>query len=583
MLKSTKCNILQLVDVSINPHRFMNTFCILALFIGALVASMAEKGNPQGKYSVSSADPALAKKPFVDGAKFFHGGVVHPYEGKVNDIVSPIVDEETNGKVVIGKLAQMNEEDIKTVLKSAKAAWNNGRGVWPQMTANERIRVLEKVVVSLKERRKEIVDVLMWEICKSADDAAAEFDRTMVFIEATIAAFRAMDAVDGTWRTVSGILAKVRRAAIGIMMCLGPFNYPFNETYATLIPALLAGNVIIMKIPNLGGLAHVLTMEVYAQHLPPGAINFFSGLGRQTMGPLMGSGDIDVLAFIGGSSAADLVIKAHPHPHRLKVFLQLEGKNLGIVMPDADIDVAVKQVTLGSTSYNGQRCTAIKLVMVHKSRAEEFMAKFATSVNALKWGLPWNAGVAITPLPEPNKPQYLQDVIADAVSKGASVVNAPQGGGELYGALMRPAIVYPVTSEMRLWHEEQFGPVIPVAVYENIEEVYDYLAKMPYGQQAAVFTSDAKTSAPLIDVLSTVVGRININTQCGRSPDSFPFSARRSSALGTMSVTEALRVFSTETVVAAKSDAINDHILHAYEQESKFLQPLVEAGAKTEL
>lgn len=139
-----------------------------------------------------------------------------------------------------------------------------------------------------------------------------------------------------------------------------------------------------MKIPNTGGLAHILTMEVYKECLPAGAINFFSGSGRETMGPLMSKGDIDVLAFIGGSSAADKVIKAHPHPHRLKVFLQLEGKNLGIILPDADLDSAVQQATVGSTTYNGQRCTAIKLIMVHSSHAETFVQKFKDSINGSK-------------------------------------------------------------------------------------------------------------------------------------------------------------------------------------------------------
>lgn len=558
-------------DTSYNKSMLTKVLAIVAVFYS--ITAFAVSNAP---IQVGKSDVMYGKKPFIDGAKTFYGGAIKEFNGKSQEVSSPIIDEETGKRTVIGKLAQMGTDDITAVLKSAKDAWNNGRGIWPQMSANERIATLEKIVVSLKERRSQIVDVLMWEICKSTEDAAAEFDRTMIFIEATIAAFREMDKKEGSWQSVSGILARVRRAAIGIMLCLGPFNYPFNETYATLIPALLSGNIIIMKIPNLGGLAHVLTMEVYAKHLPPGVMNFFSGSGRETMGPLMSTGDIDVLAFIGGSAAADAVIKAHPHPHRLKVFLQLEGKNLGIVLPDANIDNAVKQITVGSTTYNGQRCTAIKLVMVHNSLIHKFLASFTQQVNGLKWGLPWEANVAITPLPEPNKPRYLQDLIEDAVSKGASVINADDGGhgGELYGALMRPAIVYPVTSDMRLWHEEQFGPVIPVAVYENIEEVYSYLAKMPYGQQAAVFTTDATTAAPVVDVLSTVVGRVNINTQCGRSPDVLPFSGRRSSALGTMSVTEALKAFSIETVLAAKQDTVNQEILYGMEKESVFMQPV---------
>lgn len=109
---------------------------------------------------------------------------------------------------------------LSKILLSAKKAWAKGQGVWPQMTAQQRIEALERVVVSLKEARSDIINVLMWEICKTVDDAAAEFDRTMVFIEATIAALRGSDS-NGSWRTINGIMARIRRAAIGIMLCLG--------------------------------------------------------------------------------------------------------------------------------------------------------------------------------------------------------------------------------------------------------------------------------------------------------------------------------------------------------------------------
>jgi glyceraldehyde-3-phosphate dehydrogenase (NADP+) len=418
-------------------------------------------------------------------------------------------------------------------------------------------------------------------------------DRTMQFIESTIETFKEVDAKT-TWQTITGIFARVRRAAIGIMLCLGPFNYPFNETYATLIPALLAGNVIIMKIPTVGGLAHVLTMEAYAKNLPPGVLTFVSGQGRVTVSPMMKTGDIDVLAFIGGSKAADTIIKSHPHPHRLKLFLQLEGKNLGIVTADADVDNAVDQVVLGATSFNGQRCTAIKLVVVHESVASEFVPKFVHKVNQLKVGLPWEKGVAITPLPEGYKKiEFLESLISDAVEKGATVINShvtdvnrgsvvnthvggDGGGGDVHGLLMRPAVVYPVTREMKLWHEEQFGPVIPIAVYKDVSEIRDYVANMPYGQQAAIFTTSSSSAdtVQLVDALAAVVGRININTQCGRSPDTLPFSGRRSSALGVMSVLEALEAFSVPVVVAGKSTETNNNIMRGLEEHSSFLKPL---------
>jgi glyceraldehyde-3-phosphate dehydrogenase (NADP+) len=164
--------------------------------------------------------------------------------------------------------------------------------------------------------------------------------------------------------------------------------------------------------------------------------------------------------------------------------------------------------------------------------------------------------VLVTPLPEPNKPEYLQELVADAVGKGALVVNAAGQGGTLAKTLLTPAVVYPVKKEMRLFQEEQFGPVVPVATYSDIGEVYDAIRDSWNGQQASIFTKDGESAAPLVDLLANTVCRININCQCGRSPDVFPFAGRRSSAMGTMSITGAIREFSVETalVYASKSD-----------------------------
>ena len=418
-------------------HSIGHLFALLALLLHVAQSSLDSSSYtcPNAPVSLASAGPGDAHydtKPFISGARTFLGGVIGPFSGEVIPVTSPIIDSSTNKRTVIGEMAQMREADAMQALAAAQRAWSNGQGTWPQMSAAERIAALQNVVAALKLRRAEIVNALMWEICKTSADAALEFDRTVLFIEATLKAYRDADSAS-TWRTVQGVLARVRRAAIGIVLCLGPFNYPINETYTTLIPALLSGNVLILKIPTLGGLAHVLTMEAYAQHLPPGTINFISGSGRgvhmlclsaclparsgcryrssthcahthtlthtlfltqthtphvATMSPLMKSGTIDALAFIGGSVAADAIIKDHPHPHRLKLFLQLEGKNLGIVLPDADLDVAVEQVAIGATTFNGQRCTAIKLVFVHASLADSFVEKLATRIASLKVGQP---------------------------------------------------------------------------------------------------------------------------------------------------------------------------------------------------
>jgi len=282
---------------------------------------------------------------------------------------------------------------------------------------------------------------------------------------------------------------------------------------------------------------------------------------------------VDCLGFIGGAKATDALIAQHPQPHRLKVFSQLEGKNIAVVLADADLEVAAAQIVLGSLTYNGQRCTACKLIMAHNSIAEALVEKLVARIDALKKGLPWE-GASITPLPEPAKPDYLESVIADAVERGARVVNAAAGGGSRAGALFMPAVVYPVAPGARLFSEEQFGPVVPIATFSDPAEVDAAVRASWNGQQAAIFTTSAAKAAPLIDMFSTVVGRININSQCSRGPDVFPFSGRRSSAMGTMSVTEALRAFSVETIIAFPDCVVNRHIAEDVEAEAKFLQPI---------
>ena len=174
--------------------------------------------------------------------------------------------------VEIGAMPQMDTDEAMQALDSAKEAWSGGSGTWPQMSMSDRIRCVEDLLDKLSVVRDEIVNLLMWEIGKNYDDAQAEFDRTVLFVRQLIDALKERDDLHGSWVDVKGTKAFVRRAAIGIIMCLGPFNYPLNETYATLIPALLMGNVVLLKIPTVGGLVHLLTMQAFSEALPPGLL-----------------------------------------------------------------------------------------------------------------------------------------------------------------------------------------------------------------------------------------------------------------------------------------------------------------------
>ena len=173
----------------------------------------------------------------------------------------------------------------------------------------------------------------------------------------------------------------------------------------------------------------------------------------------------------------------------------------------------------------------------------------------------WTKGVNITPVAEPGKPAYLKEIIDDAIAYGAKVMN--ENGGTTAESMVFPAIVYPVNKDMKLYLEEQFGPVIPVLPFESIEEPIQYQIDSPHGMQVSIFSNDAKEVASLIDPFVNLVSRVNVNAQSQRGPDVFPFTGRKDSAEGTLSVFDALRSFSIRSLVATKVNETNKELLNA--------------------
>ncbi len=178
----------------------------------------------------------------------------------------------------------------------------------------------------------------------------------------------------------------------------------------------------------------------------------------------------------------------------------------------------------------------------------------------MKIGMPWTDGVQITPLPEDGKASYLTDLIKDAEANGAGVLNP--SGGIFNETFFFPAVLYPVNEKMRVYSEEQFGPLVPVVPFDNIEEPLKYITDSNYGQQASIFGNDAEQISDLIDPLVNQLSRININSQCQRGPDTFPFTGRKDSAENTLSVSDALKVFSIRALVAAKLTDSNKTLIN---------------------
>ncbi|HQU77654.1 MAG TPA: NADP-dependent glyceraldehyde-3-phosphate dehydrogenase [Chitinophagales bacterium] len=488
-------------------------------------------------------------------------GELREWKGPFNTVLSPVCMKSAKGleRVEVGSHPMLTKEAAVEAVESAFNAYAGGRGLWPTLTVKKRVESMLLFVQGMEQKREEVVRLLMWEIGKTRKDAEKEFDRTVQYIYDTMEELKDVNRENAQLQKEEGIYAQIRRSPLGVALCMGPYNYPLNETFATLIPAIIMGNTVVFKPARFGVLLIQPLLELFREHFPKGVVNVIYGEGKEIIGPIMETGKIDVFAFIGTSRVANIIKRQHPKPNRLKSVLGLEAKNPAIVLPDADIDNAVAECLSGSMSFNGQRCTALKILFVHESIVAKFNEQFIAALNKLQPGMPWEDKVGITPLPEKDKPAYLKELVDDAVQKGATILN--EGGGAMQESYFHPAVLYPVSSDMRVWEEEQFGPVIPIVPFRSVSEPLEYIDESNYGQQVSIFGKDPNRLVELIDPLVNLVCRVNLNSQCQRGPDVYPFNGRKDSAVATLSVHDALRVFSIRTTVAFKDLPMNKQIV----------------------
>ncbi|MEZ0483974.1 aldehyde dehydrogenase family protein [Fibrella aquatica] len=507
--------------------------------------------------------PAQYRIEPIHQREYLLNGDMKPWTGAVSEVYSPVCVPDESGTLqrqLLGSYPVAGPAEAMAALEAAVAAYDNGRGEWPQMAVADRIACMEAFIGKMLLQRTLVINLIMWEIGKNLADSTKEFDRTVKYIYDTIDVLKTMDRNSSRFRIEEGIIGQIRRSPLGVVLSMGPFNYPLNETYTTLIPAILMGNTILFKTPKHGSLLHYPMLEAFRTSFPKGVVNSLYGRGADVIPPVMQSGKVNVLTLIGSSRVADQLQRQHPKLNRLRSVMSLDAKNAAIILPDADLDVAVQECLLGSLSFNGQRCTAIKIIWAHRSIVDQFLEKFCPAVSALKPGMPWAEGAQITPLPEAAKTAQLTDYIQDAEAQGASVMN--EGGGQTEASLFRPAVVYPVKEGMKLYRDEQFGPVVPVVAYDDVNEFIEYLISDDHGMQASIFGTDTSAIAALIDPLVNLVSRVNINAQCQRGPDTFPFTGRKDSAEGTLSVEDAIRSFSIRSAVATKDTPTNKEILN---------------------
>ncbi|PKM78615.1 MAG: NADP-dependent glyceraldehyde-3-phosphate dehydrogenase [Firmicutes bacterium HGW-Firmicutes-15] len=521
--------------------------------------------------SIASIPDAFRLNNYKDEAKYLIDGKIMTCENSAQ-VYSPICyeDGESEKRFRIGRLSLLDENEAKRALQAAENAYASGMGEWPQMSVDARIKHIEDFAERIREQEKEFTLLEMWEIAKTYNSCRDEFKRTVDYIQDTIDRLQELDASSNSIKNVEGFIAQIRRCPLGVSLIMGPFNYPLNETFAMLLPALIMGNTAVVKLPKYGCLCQEPLLNAFASSFPPGVINIINGDGPTIIPPILKPGSLAVLGFIGSTAVAKKIIAQHPYNNRMRTILGLEAKNPAFVFPDCDIKLSVKECVNGALEFNGQRCTAIKHIWVHSDITEKFLSELNLEIARIKCGMPWEEGVMITPLAEDNKCAQLSQWIQDAQSKGAHIANP--GGGKFTANLFYPTVLYPTSSAMDIYNIEQFGPVIPVSSFSTLEEILAYMQASPVGQQASIFTSSSINAAPLIDILVNQVSRINLNAQCRRGPDELPFTGRKDSAEGTLSVHDALRAFSIRSLVVANEQGRELFLRTIESNNSKFLR-----------
>jgi glyceraldehyde-3-phosphate dehydrogenase (NADP+) len=490
-------------------------------------------------------------------------GDIRTWRGASLPVLSPISVRKGGRlkRLSLGSYPALTARESLRILDAAGRAFGQGSGEWPSLSIGRRAAAFEKFLGRVAPKKKDICRILMWEIAKPYAELEDEFERTLDFLCQVLEAARARERSSAKLRRDKGIVGIVRDEPLGVTLCMGPYNYPFFETMSLAGPALIMGNTIVIKPPRFGVLFFGHLLEDLRDCFPAGAVNVLFGDGPTVVEPLLKSGRVDVLAFIGTSRTANHLMGLHPHKNRLQAILGLGAKNAAVVLADADIEIAVKESLLGALAFNGQRCAALKIFFVQERIAADYIKALKEGVERVRVGMPWMKGVRTTPLADAERVGYLDGLVRDARRRGARVLN--DKGGAHAGSLFWPTLLYPVDGRMRIYHEEQFGPVLPVVPFDRVEEPLDFLRRSPYGQQLSVFGSDPSNFGPILEAARTQVARINVNAKCQRGPDIFPFTGRKDSAKGDFSRAGILDLVSARSVVAARETVLGTRLVRS--------------------
>ncbi|VLL35507.1 NADP-dependent glyceraldehyde-3-phosphate dehydrogenase [Streptococcus pneumoniae] len=436
-------------------------------------------------------------------------------------IYSPINQEE------LGTVPAMTQTEADEAMQAARAALP----AWRALSAIERAAYLHKTAAILERDKEEIGTILAKEVAKGIKAAIGEVVRTADLIR-----YAAEEGLRITGQAMEGggfeaasknKLAVVRREPVGIVLAIAPFNYPVNLSASKIAPALIAGNVVMFKPPTQGSISGLLLAKAFEEAgIPAGVFNTITGRGSEIGDYIIEHKEVNFINFTGSTPIGERIGRlAGMRP----IMLELGGKDAALVLEDADLEHAAKQIVAGAFSYSGQRCTAIKRVIVLESVADKLATLLQEEVSKLTVGDPFD-NADITPVIDNASADFIWGLIEDAQEKEAQALTPIKREGNL----LWPVLFDQVTKDMKVAWEEPFGPVLPIIRVASVEEAIAFANESEFDLQSSVFTNDFKKAFAIAEKLE--VGTVHINNKTQRGPDNFPFLGVKGSGAGVQGI-----------------------------------------------
>jgi putative phosphonoacetaldehyde dehydrogenase len=435
---------------------------------------------------------------------------------------------------VVGTVPSARPEHVREAFAKARA-------YKPKLSRYERQQILLRTAEILSNRREEIAAVITAESGLCWKDSLYEATRAY-----DVYSFAGQLCIKDDGETFScdispnGKQRKIfttRVPLMGVISAITPFNHPLNMVSHKLAPAIATNNRVVLKPTELTPLTALLLADVlYEAGLPPEMLSVITGSPRTIGDSMITDPDADLITFTGSVRVGKYI--AEKAGYR-RIVLELGGNDPLIVMEDADLDKAAELAVQGATKNSGQRCTAVKRILVVKSVADEFSKRVVAKAKAIKCGDPMDPATDVGTVINEGAAKLFESRVKDAVSKGAKVLH----GAPREGALFPPTVVDHVPYECELVHEESFGPVIPIIrVPDDINEVVRVSNSTAYGLSSGVCTNRLDYVTQFVRDLD--VGTVNIWEVPGYRIEMSPFGGIKDSGLGYKEgVQEAMKSF----------------------------------------